>query len=52
MAVAAATFLIGWGLVGYLWATVAGSVAWLILLVRVSGDARGGPALLTPGQAR
>src|SRR4029078_5412140 len=35
VAVAAATFLIGWGLVGYLWATVAGSVAWLILLARV-----------------
>ena len=44
VAVAAATFVVGWGLVGYLWATVAGAVAWLILLDRVAGDARGGPA--------
>ena len=29
VAVATATFLVGWGLVGYLWATVAGSIAWL-----------------------
>ena len=33
VAVAAATFVVGWGLVGYLWATVAGSMAWLILLL-------------------
>lgn len=31
--VAAAAFLLGWGLVGFLWATVAGSVAWLLVLV-------------------
>src|SRR4029078_12712082 len=47
-AVAAATFLIGWGLVGYLWATVAGSVAWLILLV-ASPETRAAAQMLTPG---
>jgi O-antigen/teichoic acid export membrane protein len=31
--VAAATFVLGWGLGGYLWATVAGAGAWLILLL-------------------
>lgn len=31
--VAAATVTLGWRLVGFLWATVAGAVAWLILLV-------------------
>ena len=44
VAVAAATFVVGWGLVGYLWATVAGAVAWLDPAHRVPGDARGGPA--------
>ncbi len=48
VAVAAATFLIGWGLVGYLWATVAGSVAWLILLV-ASPATRAAARMLTPG---
>ena len=33
VAVAAATFAVSWGLVGYLWATVCGAVAWLVLLV-------------------
>ena len=33
VAVAAATFALSWGLVGYLWATVCGAVAWLVLLV-------------------
>jgi hypothetical protein len=33
VAVAAATFAVGWGLVGYLWATVCGSVAWLLMLI-------------------
>ena len=32
VAVAAATFLLGWGLVGYLWATVCGAVAWFLVL--------------------
>ncbi|ULN73861.1 hypothetical protein [Mycolicibacterium smegmatis] len=31
--VAAASFVLGWGLGGYLWATVAGAGAWLILLL-------------------
>ncbi len=33
VAVATATFVIGWGLTGFLWATVAGAAAWLIMLV-------------------
>ena len=33
LAVAFATFVIGWGLAGYLWATVAGALAWLMLTV-------------------
>src|SRR4051794_37826054 len=48
VAVAAATFVIGWGLSGFLWATVAGSVAWLIMLV-ASPAARTAARLLTPG---
>jgi hypothetical protein len=31
--VAAATVLAGWGLVGFLWATVAGAASWLALLI-------------------
>jgi O-antigen/teichoic acid export membrane protein len=46
--VATATFLIGWGLVGYLWATVAGSIAWLVLLL-ASPSTRAAARLLTPG---
>ena len=48
VAVAAATFVIGWGLVGYLWATVAGAVSWLIMLI-ASPSTRAAAALLTPG---
>jgi O-antigen/teichoic acid export membrane protein len=48
VAVATATFLIGWGLVGYLWATVAGSIAWLALLL-ASPATRAAARLLTPG---
>jgi O-antigen/teichoic acid export membrane protein len=48
VAVAAATFLIGWGLVGYLWATVAGAMAWLILLI-ASPSTRAAASLLTSG---
>jgi O-antigen/teichoic acid export membrane protein len=48
VAVAVATFLIGWGLVGYLWATVAGAVAWLILLI-ASPSTRAAASLLTSG---
>jgi O-antigen/teichoic acid export membrane protein len=48
VAVAAATFAVGWGLVGYLWATVAGAIAWLLLLV-ASPSTRAAARLLTPG---
>ena len=48
VAVAAATFVVGWGLVGYLWATVAGSIAWLIMLL-ASPTTRGGGAAAHPG---
>ncbi|MDT5286379.1 MAG: hypothetical protein QOF88_1268 [Mycobacterium sp.] len=48
VAVATTTFLIGWGLVGYLWATVAGSIAWLVLLL-ASPTTRAAARLLTPG---
>lgn len=47
VSVAAATFAIGWGLVGYLWATVAGALAWLLLLI-ASPTARSAARLLTP----
>lgn len=48
VAVAAATFAVGWGLGGYLWATVAGSMAWLLMLL-TSPSARAAARLLTPG---
>ena len=48
VAVAIVTFLIGWGLVGYLWATVGGAVAWLLLLI-ASPATRAAAALMTPG---
>ena len=47
--VATATFVIGWGLEGFLWATVAGAVAWLIMLVS-SSAARATARLQTPGR--
>ncbi len=46
--VATATFVVGWGLTGFLWATVAGAAAWLIMLV-ASPTARAAGRLLTPG---
>jgi O-antigen/teichoic acid export membrane protein len=46
--IAAATFVIGWGLTGFLWATVAGAAAWLIILA-ASPTARVAARLLTPG---
>jgi O-antigen/teichoic acid export membrane protein len=46
--VAVTTFVVGWGLAGYLWATVAGAIAWLIMLV-VSPATRSAAGLLTPG---
>lgn len=48
VAVAATTFFLGWGLVGFLWATVGGAVAWLLLLT-VSAGARTAARLRTPG---
>jgi O-antigen/teichoic acid export membrane protein len=48
VAVAAATFVIGWALSGFLWATVAGATAWLIMLA-ASPTARATARLLTPG---
>lgn len=47
VAVAAASFVIGWGLTGFLWATVAGAVAWLITLL-ASRTARATARLRTP----
>jgi O-antigen/teichoic acid export membrane protein len=48
VAIAAATVALGWHLTGFLWATVAGAVAWLILLV-ASPATRAAARLLTPG---
>ena len=48
VSVAAATVVIGWALIGFLWATVAGAVAWLIMLV-ASPTTRAAARLLTPG---
>lgn len=48
VAVAVATFAIGWGLGGYLWATVAGSMAW-VLMILVSPASRAAARLITPG---
>lgn len=47
-AVAVATFALGWGLAGFLWASVAGAVAWLIMLM-VSPAARAAARLRAPG---
>jgi O-antigen/teichoic acid export membrane protein len=47
VSVAGTTVLIGWGLVGFLWATVAGAVAWLILLA-ASPSVRSAARLMTP----
>jgi O-antigen/teichoic acid export membrane protein len=46
--VAGATFAIGWGLGGYLWATVGGATAWLLLLI-CSPATRAAARLRTPG---
>lgn len=48
VAVAAATFAVGWGLGGYLWATVAGAMAWLAMIV-VSPTTRSAAKVVTPG---
>jgi len=49
--VALGAFLLGWGLAGFLWATVAGAVAWVLLLT-VSTTARSAARLSTDGSAR
>ncbi len=48
VAVATATVLVGWGLVGFLWATVAGALAWL-MMIGASPSTRAAARLLTPG---
>jgi len=48
VAVAVTKFVIGWGLVGYLWATVAGALAWLMILI-ASPSTRAAAGLMTPG---
>jgi O-antigen/teichoic acid export membrane protein len=48
VALAAATFAMSWGLVGYLWATVCGAVAWLVMLV-VSPATRTAAQLVASG---
>lgn len=46
--VAAMAFLLGWGLAGFLWATVAGAIAWLLLLA-VSATVRTAAGSQTTG---
>lgn len=46
--IAAAAFGLGWGLGGFLWATVGGAVAWLLLLA-VSAPARAAAGIATAG---
>ncbi|MEE6177081.1 hypothetical protein [Mycobacterium sp. 050134] len=48
VAIASAAVVLGWGLTGFLWATVAGAVAWLIMLM-TSPAARATARLLTAG---
>jgi O-antigen/teichoic acid export membrane protein len=48
VAVATATVLVGWGLVGFLWATVAGALAWL-MMIAASPATRAAARLLAPG---
>ena len=48
VAVATATVVVGWGLVGFLWATVAGALAWL-MMIAASPATRAAARLLTPG---
>ncbi len=50
VAVATATVVVGWDLVGFLWATVAGALAWLIMIA-ASPTTRAAARLLTPGGA-
>lgn len=48
VAVAAGSFLLGWGLGGYLWATVAGAIGWVLMLA-ASPVTRAAARLSTPG---
>ncbi|MBB2992125.1 O-antigen/teichoic acid export membrane protein [Mycolicibacterium iranicum] len=48
VAVAAASFALGWGLGGYLWATVAGAIGWVLMLA-VSRATRRAARVTTPG---
>jgi len=48
VAVATATVIVGWDLVGFLWATVGGALAWLIMIA-ASPITRAAARLLTPG---
>ncbi|MCB0924321.1 MAG: hypothetical protein KDB50_07230 [Mycobacterium sp.] len=49
--IAVASFLLGWGLVGFLWATVAGAAAWALLLT-LSTTARSAARMTTGGSVR
>lgn len=51
VAIAAATVVLGWHLTGFLWATVGGAIAWLILLV-ASPATRAAARLLTQAAPR
>lgn len=46
--IAAASFLFGWGLIGYLWATVGGAMAWFLVLA-LSPTARSVAEIATAG---
>lgn len=46
--IAVATVVAGWGVVGFLWATVGGAAAWLVLLL-ASSSARTAARVQTPG---
>ncbi len=51
VSIALVTFVAGWGIVGFLWATVGGALSWLLLLI-LSPTARTAAALRTPGSTR
>ncbi|HRD13748.1 MAG TPA: hypothetical protein PLI79_18015 [Mycobacterium sp.] len=51
VSIAVAAFLAGWGLVGFLWVTLGGTVAWLLLLI-LSPTTRAAAGLRTPGGTR
>ena len=51
VAIAVATVLLGWGLVGFLWATVGGALSWLLLLL-ASPTARGVAVLVANEDTR